>query len=573
MIKKIFSIFIIISFLLCCIIPGLSGVKLNIIKSNLYYEQTNDDIIPPEEQWNITFKKYGWGNYIRETSDGGYKIISNIWDEPPDNMAISVIKTDKDANLEWRNNIDFFEFKDMLITSFIETSDGGYLFAGNIGGYRGDVNWGEGLFVVKADENGIEEWNYQYYEYDFTWAFSSVKECPDGGFIVVFTNEFYQNADTLLFKFYGNGNIQWTKLIEQENDEFTYIYPTDDRGFLVGGRIANDMWILKLDVVGNEEWEVIFTEGHGTMVEYPVYIHPSSSQGYLIVVDTRDESYFKVIEIDNFGNEISNKTFDGGTIFSILETDDDGFIVFFKKSKDIHLIKFSSTNSYGYLSSFIYNGSSSKKIRKTSDDGYILFSNFNYEGFYLVKLDSLGNKIWENFYNIGFRGYEKRECFTCRDIDETNDEGYIICGTHLIYDSYYCEFGCQNLWVIKLGENNPPSIPVLEGITKGKINKNYTFSAISTDTEDDKISYFFDWGDGTNNNWTEYYSSGVKINVTNNWKNKGNYIIRVKAKDEHGVESDWSEPLNVTMPRNKILDNKLFSKLFNNLIEKIFLNF
>lgn len=559
MIKKLIFLIIIILFLESCIIPSLSGLKQNIIKSNYYNEQTNDGVLPPAEQWNKTFKEYGWGNYIRETSDGGYKIISNIWDNPYDNLVIAFIKTDKDANIEWKKEIDLFEVSDMLITSILETSDGGYLFAGSFGGYRGDVRWDEGIFLLKTDENGNEEWNFKYdYHYNNRTNIKYIDECPDGGFILGCNTYYdYDNYDILLIKFYRNGNIQWTSKIERENEELTYIYPTDDRGFLMGGSIYNDMWILKLDKLGIEKWEVIFEEGHGDVKEYVKYIHPAFSQEYLIVVDTIDSNYFRVIEIDNLGNEISNKSFNGGSILSIQKTDDDGFIVFFKKAEsEVHLIYFSSTGSYGYLSSFKYidyrdGWIYSKVIRKTSDDGYILLIGTFFDGFWLIKIDSLGNKLWENNIDVDT---EMKDSFYCHDIDETSDGGYIICGNH---NYFYEEGSYPKLWLIKLGENNPPTIPLLEGRTEGIINEDYTFSASSTDFEEDKISYFFDWGDGTDSSWTKYYLSGIKVNVTHNWTNEGTYNVKVKAKDEHGFESDWAT-LAVSMPKSKVINTPLF---------------
>jgi hypothetical protein len=35
---------------------------------------------------------------------------------------------------------------------------------------------------------------------------------------------------------------------------------------------------------------------------------------------------------------------------------------------------------------------------------------------------------------------------------------------------------------------------------------------------------------------------------------EGSYSIRVKAKDIYEEESDWSEPLTVTMPRNRAIN-------------------
>ncbi|MDG6219271.1 MAG: hypothetical protein QCI00_07505, partial [Candidatus Thermoplasmatota archaeon] len=43
--------------------------------------------------------------------------------------------------------------------------------------------------------------------------------------------------------------------------------------------------------------------------------------------------------------------------------------------------------------------------------------------------------------------------------------------------------------------------------------------------------------------------SSVPCDIKHKWLIEGEYSIKVKAKDEHGKESAWSEPLEVTMPK------------------------
>jgi hypothetical protein len=84
----------------------------------------------------------------------------------------------------------------------------------------------------------------------------------------------------------------------------------------------------------------------------------------------------------------------------------------------------------------------------------------------------------------------------------------------------------------------------------------------TTDSNGDKISYIFDWGDGTESFWL-YNGIGV-VKSTHNWSKRGTYEIRVKARDIYGAESEWSDPLTVTMPKNKLRYNieLFFEKLF-----------
>ena len=112
------------------------------------------------------------------------------------------------------------------------------------------------------------------------------------------------------------------------------------------------------------------------------------------------------------------------------------------------------------------------------------------------------------------------------------------------------------LYALEVIENEPPAKPGRpSGETSGKINVEYTYTASTTDPDDDQIYYWFDWGDGSNSGWVGPYNSGQTGNANHTWATKGNYTIRVKAKDVYDHESDWSDPLSVTMPVSFNLQN------------------
>jgi len=56
-----------------------------------------------------------------------------------------------------------------------------------------------------------------------------------------------------------------------------------------------------------------------------------------------------------------------------------------------------------------------------------------------------------------------------------------------------------------------------------------------------------DWGDGTTSGWIRPFDSGVNGSASHTWT-RGSYQIKAKAKDIHGVESDWSPSLPISMP-------------------------
>ena len=96
--------------------------------------------------------------------------------------------------------------------------------------------------------------------------------------------------------------------------------------------------------------------------------------------------------------------------------------------------------------------------------------------------------------------------------------------------------------------NHPPDTPgVPSGPTWGETEIAYTYLTMTNDSENDLISYLFDWGDGTNSGWIGPYVSGTPVSSDNMWFQKGVYNVMVKAKDTYGLESPWSNPLSVTI--------------------------
>ena len=111
---------------------------------------------------------------------------------------------------------------------------------------------------------------------------------------------------------------------------------------------------------------------------------------------------------------------------------------------------------------------------------------------------------------------------------------------------------------------NKPSKP--SGSTSGKAGEEYTYTSSTTDPDDDDVFYLFDWDDGTDSGWLGPYNSGDTVTASHTWTEQGNYQIKVKAKDEYDVESPWSDPLPITMPKNKAIN--LFMLFLERLIER-----
>lgn len=99
------------------------------------------------------------------------------------------------------------------------------------------------------------------------------------------------------------------------------------------------------------------------------------------------------------------------------------------------------------------------------------------------------------------------------------------------------------------GVEFPPTQPSwINGQLVGKTNTSYNYSVVSTDPEDHKIRYGWDWqveGSGPNRakvcEWSKFYASGENCNRSHLWVEPGIYDIRVKSQDEFGAERIFLE--------------------------------
>ncbi|VVB60562.1 Cell surface glycoprotein [uncultured archaeon] len=116
-------------------------------------------------------------------------------------------------------------------------------------------------------------------------------------------------------------------------------------------------------------------------------------------------------------------------------------------------------------------------------------------------------------------------------------------------------------------ENLAPETPgVPSGTAQGKPGSEYTYATSTVDPDGDQVFYLWDWGDGSNSGWLGPYSSGTIISTTHTWAAKGSYNIKVMAKDIHGKESGWSDPLPIKMPYT-------FNKPLFQFLESLFARF
>jgi hypothetical protein len=295
------------------------------------------------EEWN---QQLG-GNYVQKTDDGGYIIVGG-----------GLIKTDSQGIIEWYKPFGDGSDKGYSVQ---QTTDGGYIATGETSSFG---NGEDDVYLVKTDSQGNLEWNKTFGGSSSDCGYS-VQQTTDGGFIITGTTNSYGNGDRLdvwLIKTDSQGNEEWNNTFGgSSSDGGRSVQQTIDDGFVITGVINDsDIWLIKTDSNGNEEWNHIFGGSEG---DSGFSVQKTTDGGYIITGYTysfgNGSSDVWLIKTDPNGNEEWNQTFggsEGDRGYSVQQTTDGGFIItgttgsFGNGSFDVWLIKTDSegnTAPYG----------------------------------------------------------------------------------------------------------------------------------------------------------------------------------------------------------------------------------
>jgi len=108
--------------------------------------------------------------------------------------------------------------------------------------------------------------------------------------------------------------------------------------------------------------------------------------------------------------------------------------------------------------------------------------------------------------------------------------------------------------------NTLPDAPTKpDGPTTGKPGTEYTYSFSADDPDGDQVIYYVDWGDDSDRTWFGPNDSGDIVTASHTWEEIGTYEIKVKAMDIYFAESDWSDPLTITITKSKDKNTNLNS--------------
>lgn len=324
--------------------------------------------------------------------------------------------------IEWEKN--FGGTASDAAYSVRQTIDGGYVIAGcsksgnlDVGGNNGDCDY----WIIKIDESGNLEWEKNYGGSGVDIA-NSIEQTLDGGFIVAGTStsndgdvgENKGRTDCWIVKIDNLGNLQWENNFGgSSTDIANSIRQTTDGGYIVAGGSSStdgdvggnngipylDYWIIKLDTFGNLQWGEIYG---GSKSDNAFSVQQTTDNGYIIAGSSSSSD----------GDVGGNK---GSSDYWIIKLDQSGNLEWEKNyggSEYDRPCSIQQTVVGGYIVAGL----------STSNDGDVGGNN----GFYsadtwLVKLDEFGNLEWEENYGTNVDEW----AYT---MQQTSDGGYVIAG-------------------------------------------------------------------------------------------------------------------------------------------------
>ena len=381
--------------------------------------------------------------------------------------------------------------------------------------------------------------------------------------------------DSFICKYDLDGKLLWSKLINETTFDIFYgVNLYDNCLYLCGSRsviTGLNAWILKYDTDGYKIWDenykvlgawlseffdlevyngFIYTEGQTSSwdnSEQDILVAKISLDGKLIWkkewggkgpqlgagIDVVDE----FIYVCGYGREES-VLWGGHDI--LLKYDFEGVLEW-------------DTTSFcspaNVVDVIVYNGS-------IYTGGEFYRFEYDYDAV-LFMFNEDSSLIW--YLTYGPYGYADINCI------EVYEDYFYICG-NIGGDEFLMKYDV-NLF----SDNNKPDTPGKpSGPTNGVPGVDYTYTTNTTDPDGDLLSYDFSWGDW-NITTVDWFDSGVTVSASYSWSDIGKYNIRVRARDECGFVSDWSDPLIVTIPRNKATNHILLVRLIGRfqLLQKL----
>jgi len=327
--------------------------------------------------------------------------------------------------------------------SIQQTVDGGYIVAGVTSSNDGDVtgnHGGDDFWIVKLDGSGNIQWQKCLGGSGGDYAYS-IQKTSDSGYIIAGSTGSnngdvtgnHGSVDYWVVKLDGVGNLQWQKCFGGTNDDTgSWIQQTNDAGYIIAGFTESvdgdvngnhgnfDYWVVKLDASGTLQWQKCLG---GTGNDFARFIRQTSDGGYTVVGSTNS----------NDGDVTGNH---GIVDYWIAKLDSLGTLQWQKCLGG-------TNDDDGYSIQQLIDGGFIVAGYAESNDGDVS-GNHGINDYWIVKLDSTGTLQWQKCY--GGAGND-----LAWYIQQATDGGYLVAGFAQSNDGDVTgNHGGRDFWILKL---------------------------------------------------------------------------------------------------------------------------
>ena len=197
-----------------------------------------------KELWNKTVGNADdYSENIIQTRNKDFVIVGGTWNNFH-NQRVLLIKTDANGDILWRKKYDGKEG-----CGVFETDDGGFIISA---GSTSDA------YIIKTDKNGKQLWFKSYAKYRTYWCLS-FSQTSDGGYVVAGNILDDYRSDVFIFKIDENGDKFWEVNIGgKERDYAECVIESHDRNFVIVGSTLSygaggvDIWLIKMPEIENQ---------------------------------------------------------------------------------------------------------------------------------------------------------------------------------------------------------------------------------------------------------------------------------------------------------------------------------
>ncbi len=292
-------------------------------------------------------------------------------------------------------------------TSIVETSDNGFIIAGN-NSYFSSFNTAN-CYLTKVNSMGNFVWNKGFTLGSTTFLnteFRNIISTKDSNYLIVGKLD----TSALCIKINSLGDTIWSKSISATNANLAgnYVQQTNDSGYIIVGAFTginvggnSGVFLAKLGTMGNLLWSKVFSDTND-LEGYSVKQIPDS--GFIIVGTVRQNN-------SNSGNAILLKTDKNGMLLwsknilntyyspNDLEISDNSILCLSSGlQQNPILTKFDFAGNVIWSKSYnvtpgLFAGASKLRRHKSDGNGYLIMSNVGYD-VHLIKTDTLGGTLW-----------------------------------------------------------------------------------------------------------------------------------------------------------------------------------